>query len=149
MTGESIIVGTPVVHTGVSVPRVSRRVVNNAGLRLDSSDVNLVAVDAAYSSEEEAALMRRAGAGDASACRYLVDSTSGRSLHSLTAFSVILLRQKTLFRRRFFGYGATRANGKTRLGFQRGCTVSPTIYASIICAGVAPRAWKTSIIILM
>ena len=63
MTGESVIAGTPVVHAGVSVPRVSRRVVNKAGLRLDSSEVNLVAVDAAYSSEEEAALMRRAGAG--------------------------------------------------------------------------------------
>jgi RNA polymerase sigma-70 factor, ECF subfamily len=50
---------------------------------LDSSEVNHAAVDAEFSRDEEAALMRRAGEGDASACRYLVD----RHLRSIVSFA--------------------------------------------------------------
>ena len=83
MTGESVIASLPVAHTVVLLPRTRPRVLNKLRLRLDTSEVNPVAVETEYSSDEEAALMRRAGDGDASACRYLVD----RHLRSIVSFA--------------------------------------------------------------
>jgi RNA polymerase sigma-70 factor (ECF subfamily) len=83
MTGESVIARTFAAHTGISLPNVRPQVINKARRQLDSSEVNHAAVDAEFSSDEEAALMRRAGDGDTSACRYLVD----RHLRSIVSFA--------------------------------------------------------------
>ena len=83
MTEESAIATTPVARTSVLMRCARPRVVNKARLRLDSSKANHIAVETDYSSDEEAALMRRAGDGDASACRYLVD----RHLRSIVSFA--------------------------------------------------------------
>jgi RNA polymerase sigma-70 factor (ECF subfamily) len=83
MTGGSIFANPPAVRTGIPLPRVSGRVINEAGSRLKFNGVDQNNAGAAYSSDEEAALMRRVGNGDASACKALVD----RHLRSIVSFA--------------------------------------------------------------
>ena len=82
MTEESVIALTPLLRPAFNCHGRSK-VINKAKLRLDASESNSTAVDVEYSSDEEAILMRRAGDGDASACRYLVD----RHLKSIVSFA--------------------------------------------------------------
>lgn len=73
----------PAIRSGVFFAEARRQAVDSTEHGLSAGNVNRAHSDGAHDSEDESALMRRAGNGDASACRILVD----RHLRSIVGFS--------------------------------------------------------------